>query len=446
MPLKRRDFLKIAGAHVGLLAACRSAPPAFVPPGPLPPMPQRAPTQGGTSYDVIVVGAGAFGGWTAYHLQQLGMRVLLVDAYGPGNSRATSGDETRGVRTSYGDRAGAQAEQWMRWANQTVGRWTAWDAEWRKQFRTQLFYTTGDIILRKDWDPFTKRTKELWDKVGIKHDVLSVDEVKKRWPIVDTTEIGVVLYEPQAGVVRARRACEEVAEVFKMVGGEVKIAHGWLGTQTAGKLDHLVLSSNETVSAGQYVFACGPWLPKLFPDLLGRIIRTPLGHVFYFATPPGDDRFTYPNCPSWNYPGVTGWAALLPDNRGFRVRTGGDRLYDPDYSTRWVQERSLKATRLFVSQRFPLLAKAPINETRACHYELSASRNFIIDKHPTLSNVWITGGGSAEAFKFGPVLGDYISQRVKGEAGDPVLAEAFKIPKIPEVASPSSRRPARASS
>jgi glycine/D-amino acid oxidase-like deaminating enzyme len=358
------------------------------------------------------------------------MRVLVVDAYGPGNSRATSGDETRGVRTSYGDRSGAQGEQWMRWANEAVARWRAWDEEWQKQFRTQLFYTTGDIILRKELESFTKRTKELWDKVGIRYDVLPVTEVNKRWPIVDTTDIGVVLYEPQAGVVRARRACEEVAEVFKLRGGEVKIAHAWLGSENAGKLNHIVLSTNETVSAGQYVFACGPWLPKLFPDLLGRAIRTPLGHVFYFATPPADDRFTYPNCPSWNYPGVTGWAALLPDNRGFRVRTGGDRVYDPDYSTRWVQERSLKAARQFVAQRFPLLAKAPINETRACHYELSASRNFIIDKHPTLSNVWIAGGGSAEGFKFGPVIGDFIAKRVHGDSVDPVLAEEFKIPKV----------------
>lgn len=439
MSLKRRDFLKIAGINVGILAACRSAPPAFIPPGPLPPMPPRAPTQGGTTYDVIVIGAGAFGGWTAYHLRQLGMRVLLVDAYGPGNSRATSGDETRGARTSYGDRSGAQGEQWMRWANEAIVRWTAWDAEWQRQFRTQLFYVTGDIILRKEPETFTKRTKELWEKLGIKHEVLPVDEVKKRWPVVDTTEIGHVLYEPQAGVVRARRACEEVAEVFKMRGGEVKITHAWLGTQNAGKLDHLVLSGGETASAGQYVFACGPWLPKLFPDLLGRIIRTPLGHVFYFATPPADNRFTYPNMPSWNYPGVTGWAALLPDNRGFRVRTGGDRLYDPDYSTRWVQERSLQATREFVAQRFPLLAKAPINETRACHYELSASRNFIIDKHPTLSNVWITGGGSAEAFKFGPVLGDFIAKRVHGDAVDKTLADAFLIPKITEPPATSRR-------
>lgn len=432
MTIKRRDFLKLAGLQVGMLAACRSAgPPAFIPPGPLPPMPEPRPTRSGSTADVIVIGAGAFGGWTAYHLQELGMKVMLIDAYGPGNSRATSGDETRGVRSSYGDRTGEQAEQWMRWARLAMTRWIEWDGEWQKQLKTQLFYPTGDIIMRKEEENFTKRTREVWTKIGVKHEVLTVDELQKRWQIFTTKDINHVLYEPDAGVVRARRACESVAEVFKSRGGQVKIAHAWPGTQTGGKLDHLVLSTNETVSAGSYVFACGPWLPKLFPDLLGRVIRTPLGHVFYLATPPADDRFTFPNCPSWNYPGVTGWASLLPDNRGFRVRTGGDRLYDPDYSDRWVPEKALKATRVFVKDHFPILTSAPINETRACHYELSSTRNFIIDHHPGLSNVWITGGGNAEAFKFGPVLGDYISKRVKGDLGDPKLANGFKLPKEP---------------
>src|SRR6185436_3157964 len=89
--LDRRDFLKVAGVGTGaVLAGCASAP-GFL----------RA---GRASSNIVVVGAGAFGGWTALNLQRMGARVTLVDMFGPGNSRATSGDETRGVRSSYGDR------------------------------------------------------------------------------------------------------------------------------------------------------------------------------------------------------------------------------------------------------------------------------------------------------------------------------------------------------
>src|SRR6201982_2479495 len=83
----------------------------------------QAPGPGKGIPYVIVVGAGAFGGWTAYYLATMGVKVTVVDAYGPGNSRATSGDETRGVRTSYGDR-GIWSELWMSWANEAIDRWT----------------------------------------------------------------------------------------------------------------------------------------------------------------------------------------------------------------------------------------------------------------------------------------------------------------------------------
>ena len=69
----------------------------------------------------------------------------------------------------------------------------------------------------------------------------------------------------------------------------------------------------------------------------------------------------------------------------------------------------------------------PINETRACHYESSVSRNFIIDKHPDFDNVWLAGGGSAESFKQGPVLGEYIARRVMGLDNAPELAEGFRL-------------------
>jgi mono/diheme cytochrome c family protein len=160
---------------------------------------------------------------------------------------------------------------------------------------------------------------------------------------------------------------------------------------------------------------------------MGSRIRTPLGHVHYFGTPPGDDRFTYPNLPSYNFPGVTGWPALGPDNRGFRVRMRGDTPTDPDTSARAFDRRNDKLARGFLNERFPRLKSAPLLETRACHYDFSASRNFIIDRHPDLTNVWFAGGGSAEGFKFGPVLGEYIARRVLDLDTDARLADAFSL-------------------
>ena len=211
MSLDRRGFLKsVVAAHAGAALSTAAARQT------------RAPA------DVIVVGAGAFGAWTAFHLRQLGARVRLVDAYGPGNSRATSGDETRGVRSSYGDR-GIRAELWTTWANRAIDRWTAFDAEWGRQMKVRLFFNTGDFIFRAAPETFTDRTQELWKQLGIPFEVAKVEDVARDYPQFDLKNIAFALHDPRAGVVRARRAIEVVAEAFRQSGGEVLMGHASLG-------------------------------------------------------------------------------------------------------------------------------------------------------------------------------------------------------------------------
>ncbi|NIQ57714.1 MAG: FAD-dependent oxidoreductase, partial [Gammaproteobacteria bacterium] len=181
----------------------------------------------------------------------------------------------------------------------------------------RLFTNTGDLILRADWEPFLTETRAMWEKVGVHHEVLGLDEVRYRWPQIAADGVTVALHEPGAGVARARVACLTVAEAFRRKGGEIVIARAEPGERSGGRLGDLALSSGGRLAARTFVFACGPWLPKVLPDAMADRIRTPLGHVYYYATPPGDDRFTHPNLPSYNVPGVTGWPCLGFDNRGF---------------------------------------------------------------------------------------------------------------------------------
>ncbi len=473
--LDRRDFLKVAGVGAGLLlaGACDTADGPAVP-GLRPK--RRLPLIGGSSGNIVVIGAGAFGGWTAYYLRRMGAKVTLVDAYGPGNSRATSGDETRGIRSSYGDRD--TGELWMRWAVEAMARWKAWDEEWSRDVKLNLFHTTGDLLLRDEWDPYMTKTKELWEKHSVPHEVLTPDEVRRRWPVIAIDDITAILSEPNAGVVRARRATQAIAAVFERLGGTIMTGRVRTPTAVNGRIEEVVLESGERLRADAFVFACGPWLGKTFPELLGNRMRTPMGHVCYFGTPPHDNRFSFPNLPSFNFSGVTGWPTLPVDSRGFRVRGsvrapavastgangpsgGGGRgsnaspasdatsragrtgaasdaptarsatpssQLDPDLSDRWSDAARIEGPRRFLAARFPILSDAPLLETRACHYEQTSSRNFIIDRHPQMSNVWISGGGNAEGFKFGPVVGEYTAQRVLGEEGDSDVAKGFRIP------------------
>src|SRR5688572_29552878 len=461
--IRRRDFLKSAGVQAGLLAVgSKTLGAAEPPPAPavMPGAFLSAPAVNGKTYDIAVVGAGAFGGWTAYWARKLGASVVLIDAYGPGNSRSTSGDETRGVRTSYGDRP--NGEQWMQWASRSIQRWKAWDDEWGRDLKMRLFVTTGDFIFRSEWENFTKTTRDLFVKNGIKHESVDVEIAKKEFPQFDLRGITACLYEAEAGVVRARRSTQCVAEVLQKMGGDIVVARAYPGPLEAGRMGTLILNNREVVKAQNYVFALGPWLGKTFPGLLGPRMRQPIGRVCYFATPHGDSRFEYPNMPSFNFPGTTGWPTLPFDSRGLRVRGGGGGggggggrgggggggagtqgplppvptgpqviggpEQDPDLSDRYVDPQTVERARNFLAERIPLMKDQPLNETRACHYEQSVSRNFIIDRHPEIPNAWIAGGGSAEAFKSGPVIGEYVARRVLNKDLEPQLAALFRIP------------------
>jgi glycine/D-amino acid oxidase-like deaminating enzyme len=450
----------------------------------------RAVRSASASPDFVVIGAGLWGSFTAMNLQAMGHHVTLVDIYGPGNARQTSGDETRGVRSSYGDRPGEQGELWMLWAREAMKKWTAFDEEYGKDLRLNLFHVTGDLILRQEWDNFQLRCKVWWDKNKIPYHVLNVEDVRKSFPVINTEDITAVLYEPDAGVLRCRRAAQAAAAVFEKLGGKIVIGRATPSKTSNGRLEEISLDTGATLRADNFIYCLGPWLGKTFPDLFAKKTRTPMGYVVYFNTPIGDYRFTYPNLPSYNFPGVTGWAALPVDNSGFRVRgaeraptppnatvasantngpatdtgsnlanatqggqqgaqqsgragaaggrggRGGGEFnqqnvppeqQDPDTSDRWADQDRIEGSRRFVAHRFPLLAKAPVSKTHACHYESTSSGNFIIDHHPYWSNVWIASGGNAEGAKFAPKIGDYVAHRVTGTVL-PNIDPMFKIP------------------
>lgn len=451
--LKRREFLRLAGLGAGALATGAAIPAPIV-------AQASATRRAAASSRVVVVGAGVWGASTALELARKGAQVTLVDQYGPANSRSTSGDETRGIRSSYGDRAGETGVLWTRWAREAIARWQAFDAEHGPRFGTRFFIRTGDVILRERVEPFATRTAELWDELGVRYERLTAAEATRRWPTIDSKPYSVILYEPDAGVARARASTQALVALARDAGVTYRTGRVTPGEIRSGTMQSLRLDDGSTIGADAYVFACGPWLRKVFPDLLEDRMRTPLGHVCYFGTPVADERFFAPNIPSWNVPGVTGWGALPIDSRGFRVRGAfaapppprregepeapppprpapDPTAQDADRSSRWSSEDRIAGSRRVLERVFPLLAEAPLLETRSCHYESTANRNFIVDRHPQASNAWITGAGQAEGFKFAPLLGEYGAKRILGESTDAALDDAFKFPTQSYTAAPS---------
>jgi glycine/D-amino acid oxidase-like deaminating enzyme len=171
--------------------------------------------------------------------------------------------------------------------------------------------------------------------------------------------------------------------------------------------------SGKTVQADAFVFACGPWLPKVFPDLLGERIFPTRQEVFYFGPPSGDTRFTPPAMPVW-----VDFAEEIygiPDFKGRGFKVAPDRhgpAFDPDSGSRVITPETLATVRQFVARRFPALKDAPLVASEVCQYENTSNGDFLIDRHPERDNVWLVGGGSGHGFKHGPAVGEYVTARI----------------------------------
>jgi len=401
----RRRFLAAAGGSVGALAIGGKQTLAA----------QRAATA--TAAEIVVVGAGAFGGWTALYLREMGHSVTLIDQYGPGNARATSGGESRQIRAVYGER-----EIYTRWVLQAFDRWQAREAEWGKK----LFYRTGQLSLAPQWTKELLETRKVFDRLGVKYDIVKPDDLARQYPQMNTRGIEAAMSTPSTGVLKAREGCVAVAQAFEKKGGRFVTAKVELGTRAGNALQDVALSTGGRVPAQSFVFACGPWLPKVFPSVMKNKLATPRRAVFFYGTPPGDHRFTWPNFPTWSVDNAYGFPCI--EGRGFKVVPTFEReLVDPDTQQHALTPDELRKGRAFADKWFPALAQQPLVDSRICQREDSVDDHFIVQQHPELANVWIVGGGSGHGYKHGIMLGDYVAHRVVGNDTQPELAATFAL-------------------
>lgn len=377
---------------------------------------QKAPLP--KTYDVAVIGAGVFGVWTAYQLCRAGLRVALLDAYGPGNNRSSSGDESRIIRMCYG-----VDELYTRWAWRALQSWQEFEAVTRQP----VFQNTGVLLLARADDAYATASASSLRNVGIPFEQLDRDELERRYPQINFGPVQWAIYEPQSGALLARRAVQLVAREALSQGVDYFSA-AVLPPTGAGQLNAVTTRAGATINAGVFIFACGPWLPKLFPDLLGERIHPTRQEVFYFGTPAGDRLFVPPQFPTWIDFGSEMYGFPDLDGRGFKLAL--DRHgppFDPDTDERLITPGVLQEVRGFLAERFPALKDAPLIESRVCQYENTSNGDFLIDCHPAFDNVWLVGGGSGHGFKHGPALGEYVAARiVTGGAVEPRFSLATK--------------------
>ena len=301
-------------------------------------------------------------------------------------------------------------------------RWKARESEWNKR----LFFRTGQVSLARAWTENLTNTKRVFDKLAVKYEVVQHDDLVRRYPQMNTDGIDFGFYVPSTGVLKAREGCVAVAQAFEQKGGRLLIAKADLGQWTGATLRDIALSTGQSIAAQTFVFACGPWLPKVFPAVMKKKLTTPRRVVFFYGTPPGDERFTFPNFPTWAVDDAYGFPSI--EGRGFKVVPTFDAVVvDPDTQEHTLTAEEVRKGREFLAKWFPALKDQPLVDSKVCQREDSIDEHFIVDRHPEFENVWLVGGGSGHGYKHGIVLGDYVANRIIGKDTHPELAATFKL-------------------
>jgi sarcosine oxidase len=356
---------------------------------------------------VTVIGAGVFGAWCAKFLADRGHLVTIVDAYGPANARASSADHSRVIRAGYG-----AEDVYSRWATESLREW-----QWLSAATGQtLLARTGALFLGEPGNTYVSATHRTLTRLEISSELIEPADVARRFPQIATGGLGACVYEAQAGVIRARAAVQALVGHL-MANQRVSYALSRVEAidENAGRLR--VCASGDELTADAFVFACGPWLPTMFPIAVGARVRATRQEVLYFGVPPGDMQFSAARLPVW----IDFRAGLygIPDLDAHGFKVGIDRhgpLVNPDTLERLVGAQVVRQTREWIAQRFPLLADAPLVDAHVCQYENTSSGDFILDRHPQWPSCWIVGGGSGHGFKHGPAVGRHVADLVDGNA------------------------------
>lgn len=388
--MRRRSFLNLLGA----LGVSSLVPWARA---------GRAAPREHAALDALVVGAGVFGIWTAWHLHRAGKRVAVIDAVGPAHSGASSGGESRVTRCGYG-----AEELYTDWACRSMAEWRALS----ERAALPLFHETGVLWIDRVGESFFEDNARVLARNGVPFARLSAPDLRSRYPVLRVANDEAGFFEPRGGGLMARRAVQQLsleleADGVALLHGEVEPIRAAEGID--GALPSVTTTDGEVIEAETFVIACGPWLDRVCPEAMAGRLFVTRQEVFYFAV----DRARTGALPVWANLPFYGLPSF--EGRGFKV---ANDTHGPEVDVARIDRRPSRQAeteaREFMARRFPSLAESPLSESRVCQYENSSNGDFVLDRHPGLENLWLAGCGSGHGFKHGPAVGAHLAGLVLG--------------------------------
>ena len=342
---------------------------------------------------VLIVGAGIVGAALAQRLAAHDWDVTVVDQYEPASRRSASGGSSRLLRAAHG---GNEEDTRSAWAARTLWR------ELEDSLDQTLMIDTGAAFFLAEDDAWLGQSCGVLQELDIPAQVMRRHEAKKLFPSLLMQDHEVVLYEPTATVLLARKAVRALMRHA--------IAHGAQFLRgRASPVGSGADVAGTRLSADRVIWAGGAWNARLFPELIDADVIEQ--DNFFFAAPP---LWAAPAVPAW-----ADWRAGVSgsgDIGGSGVKLGADcdgPVVDLDAPCAAHDRAQEEAARRYIAWRFPELSGAQLLGVEICH-SVRVRRNVLsavatpgevpIASHPDAQGVWIIGDGSGHAFKHGPSI------------------------------------------
>ncbi|HEX7595854.1 MAG TPA: N-methyl-L-tryptophan oxidase [Gemmatimonadaceae bacterium] len=358
-------------------------------------------------YDAIVVGLGAMGSATLFHLARRGLRVLGLERFSAGHQFGSSHGDSRIIRETY-----FEHPLYVPLVQRAHELWRELEATSGKS----LITITGGLMIGPPDGSVVSGTLRSAREHKLPHEILTPSAVRERFPAFELAADLVAVLDPRAGYLDPEACNRAHIDAARTAGAEAHFDEPLLEWNPTGD-GVRVRTQAGSYTAGHLVLAGGAWTTSLTPDL-GLPLTIERQSVFWFESDGLNSAYDAADFPIYAYEYKAGHICYgfprLPRGMKASVMHSGELERDAESVRRTVKDDEVKPLRAALRPVLPQLAEAAVRESSVCIFTNTPDHDFIIDFHPKHRQVLISSPCSGHGFKFASAIGELQADLIAG--------------------------------